>query len=82
MEIKRKNICFYVLENLWDINGSRWAFNNTDPKDTKDSLSSDDADIVEQIICTNSYVTVEGKYLFLLCSALKMLLERFIKVNL
>lgn len=39
-------------------------------------------DIMEQILYTISYVIVQGKYLFLPCSVLKILLERFMKLNL
>ena len=54
---------------------------NTDVRTYKGSTELRGSDIIEQIIYTISYETVQGKYLFLPCPVLKISFKRFMKLN-
>lgn len=85
LEIKRQTICFYVHEMLWHINCSRWALNhkNTDSKTYKRSSElrwckqRHNEQLVLLYNCWRKILVSA-----LLCSVLKIWLEKFIKQNL
>lgn len=88
LEIKRKHL-LYVYKMLWvkhlvQYKRFKMGFKSLKHGSYKDPLSLHDAStvIMEQIIFTINYVTVQGKYLFLPCLVLKILLETLMKLHL